>query len=345
MTDKLVKTLRKWLGQAPPAPSPPSAADDELANIREGMAAIRELLRRFGAALGAGSAAILTGLGYTQVHQLFPLPADSNWRVLASLAAISALAALVGAAWLTGRFFSAQRRIVIDASQQKWRSDRLNRQFGDEEQELREREFAAGAAEYGAGSLEALELRARRLHRIGLRAAPATRRGYAEEAEAIEKFVRLVLWRAALRILEWRSHQAYRGWRTMAATLLTIAGILGIFGLADWSKGQRDLIALRKECALATKEGATDACAPVVPASATRTAKDKEAAAQHEAAALAERAAGRIGRGAPAISRASDCWLVIQADKTLAGADQQARRAALLACLVASGAQGARLGP
>lgn len=279
---RLSDGLRSVLGfrsksQEEPEEESSGSPDPSLAELREGMKAMRELLRGFGAALGAGATALLTGLGYTQVHKIFPLPADySVWMLLLAIGA--SVSALVGAAWLAGRFFGAQRRIGIGTEPGEKRhflrsllrgrigGEQRDTLFLHSERELRDRVFADGAAEEEAVTLRDVELRALRLQRIARRTTDETQaKKLNAEADRLRGRVRLVLVRAAAEILERRSYQAFKGSLTKVALLLAILGIVGTFGLADWSQGQRDLIGLRKSCAEAKKAGAIDACVTVVP--------------------------------------------------------------------------------
>lgn len=322
--DEFLNALRKLLSPVPP-PVAPSPAVDEIEGIRAGMKEMRELLRRFGAAIGAAAAAIMTGLGYAQVHEIFPLPANANETRLAALAAASAVAALLGAAWLTGRFFAAQRRIVITSAQDD-RDFKLRRRrtFTRAERRLRNAVFSDAAAEYGAATFEALELRGLRLRRIERRLPESdpVRKPVKAEAERIENFVPLVLYRAALKVLEWRAQQAFRGRFTATATLLAIAGVLGLFGLADWSKGQRELISLRKACAEATTAGAANACDPVTPSDQLREA-ERDATNKVVQARLAT------------VARASECWRLIRDNEVLAAATAEMKQAVFDACFEA----------
>jgi len=99
-------------------------------------------------------------------------------RSLTALAAAAAGAALLGAAWMAARFFAAQRRILLTTTQQpsdwKGRIEERRRGFTGRERNIRDHFFDANAAENGAASLRALELRAYRLEGIAQR-LPKTR--------------------------------------------------------------------------------------------------------------------------------------------------------------------------
>ena len=48
---------------------------------------------------------------------------------------------------------------------------------------------------------------------------------------------------------------------TVVPLVLATAGIIGLFVIADWYKGERDLVDLRKKCLEAEEAGVADACA------------------------------------------------------------------------------------
>lgn len=345
--DDVLKRLRRWLGEPEPQPEkPPDPSRASIDELKVGMADIRAHLRRFGAALGAAATAILTGVGYTQLHEIFPLPADSSPSWLTAAAAACGALALIGAAWLAARFFAAQRRILLTTRQEPlglfgwWRERR--RGFGRRERDVRNEFFNKTAREYGAASLRALELRAHRLERAARR-LPEAKKSQADaltaEAARIGAAVRLGLLQAAAAVLERRAHQAFKGSMTALPLVLTIAGLLGLFGLADWSQGQRELAALRKECAEASKAGAVDACEKVVPATAQKASDDAAKKAETEAkakeAAVLAAAQKLLNRQAKrAVALASACETVVAADENLAGdAAKPARQAAVTRCL------------
>jgi len=149
---------------------------------------------------------------------------------------------------------------------------------------------------------------------------------------------------AAVGVLERRSYQAFKGSLTAAALVIAIAGLIGLFGLADWTQGQRELIALRKECAMAARDGATAACEHVVPkakldpAMLEKDAAEKKAQ-EDEAAAL--KSARLILRSSPsasvAVRRVAACRVIVAANKDLAGDDgKEARQVALNRCVRAA---------
>ena len=214
------------------------------------MKEIRDHLRRVGAALGAAGGALLTGLGYTQVHKVFPLPTDSSiWLLVLAIAA--SFGALVGAATLAGRFYGAQRRILVSTEPDKadwWSRVRHRPDLLTRERKIRDHVYDQAARDESAQSLKAVELRANRYDRIARRGDPSKAEAREKESKRLLAAVEAALDDGALAVLERRAHQAFNGWLTRVALLATIAGIIGLFGLADWSQGQRDLLALGKTC-------------------------------------------------------------------------------------------------
>src|SRR5437867_9033636 len=91
--------------------------------LGEGMKEVRSLLQRTGALLGAAATAVLAGLGYARLHEIFPVPANAghSWR----LAIAFFVAAVLGSAWLAGRFLAAQRRILLNSDPDSWDKFRL----------------------------------------------------------------------------------------------------------------------------------------------------------------------------------------------------------------------------
>lgn len=331
-----LEALRAWLAPKPKEDEKPEPARASIDQLKDGMEEIRGLLQRFGAAVGGAATVILTGVGLTQVHEIFPLPPDSAvWLTVLALAA--GIAALVGAAWLAARFFAAQRRILMTTDQapfglRGWFAER-QRGFGRRERDVRNYFFDLTAAENGAQTLHALELRGQRLERIAQRlpAESQERKAFAAEAERLTGVVRLGMAQGAIAVLERRSHQAFKGSLTALALLMTIFGLLTLFGLADWSKGHRQLITLRKECAEATKAGATAACEGVLSkdqreAVAVEASKSNATAKTEEDAALdaAQRTLSQPQKRAVVVAAA--CRVIVDAEKRLQGDGEDAKR-------------------
>jgi hypothetical protein len=183
----------------------------------------------------------------------------SHSRVLTTALALGSLLAVGGAAWLASRFFGAQRRIVI-ASDGDW-----TKLPDKEERRACEHFFAEVAQGEGAASLLALDFRAGRLDRIARRLpeeSEEAKRAHAEST-ALKDLVLLAIYTASLLILEYRSSRAFDGLKSKIALGMTVLGLILVFGIADYAKGQRDLIDLRAECQKAVTAGAADACDPV----------------------------------------------------------------------------------
>jgi hypothetical protein len=98
------------------------------------------------------------------------------------------------------------------------------------------------------------------------------------ESDRLYGIVSIALYSAAAMVLERRSEEAFRGWRTKAALAVAAVGIAGTFGLADYFKSQRDLGTLRAACIQAEAQGATNACAPFESKSELQTARLQAAA-------------------------------------------------------------------
>jgi hypothetical protein len=273
--EQLRTGLRKFLGvenEDPRASADAKKRDRPglyLDERREQMNQMRALLQRFGAAFGTAAAALFAGLGYTQIHKVFPLPAGtSGWLVVP--AAVCSAAALFGAAVLASRFFGAQRRIpcwskLTSPGWPRYFRREPDTGFSHRERKIRDRVFTEAAAEEEAANLLAIELRAERLGRIARRTADTDRRDRLEkEAERLEAVVVGALVTTTQFVLEHRSAKAFKGLGTAIPLVITVLGTIGIFGLADWSQGQRELITLRKDCAAAVKGGAPHACDSVL---------------------------------------------------------------------------------
>lgn len=260
----------------PAAPGVDRAAG--LQQLRDGMEEIRKSLRSYGSAVAALATAVLSGLGYTTLHSLFPVPAGNSW--ITPVAVIFCAFAVTGSLWLVGKFFAAQRRIVFapsrlspapDTSQDRLASRllttvRARRRSGlsSSERTIVESVLREHANEESAASARALELRALRLARLARRLEP----GYSDavgpvqrEADRLDSALAMATLRASLSVLERRSHQVFSGQGGVRVALLAAAGsVIGLVLISDYSKGQRDLIALRKACAEAKTAGALNGC-------------------------------------------------------------------------------------
>jgi hypothetical protein len=241
------------------APAPggidPGADADQ---ILKGNANVRSLLQRTGVALGAAATVVLGGLGYTQLHQIFPIPANvESWTKVALLAAV--VSAVVGSAWLAVRFLSAQRQILLGTDSDGW----IDVTKGEEE--LVTKVLCEHAMEEQAPTLLDVELRSLRLERVARRLAARRVVGRPKEiqneADRLSTVVRMALLRGSGKLLQERSRSAFRGRRTALALGLAAGGIAATFAFADYYAGERELPAKLAACAKQETE-VPEACAP-----------------------------------------------------------------------------------
>lgn len=294
-----------------------------MTQIAAGMEQIRTLLRRMGAALGAAATAILAGLGWTQVHEVFPLPEGKGWLWIPAL--LASLAAFGGAAWLAARFFAAQRRIVIASDES------VGEGFRGDELEARDATFRLHALEEAAPSAYAMELRAYRFQRIAgeLASEDPRKKKLESEGKRLLDLVELALSEAALWILEIRSRRAFKGLGTGIALAITVLGMVVLFGIADYAQGQRELIDLRAKCQDAVTKGAVDACDPVRSGANKQTAKEKADAAKKKSQEELKAATELLTGGPPVTVPATIKWLeacvvVLGASESLSDLDPPA---------------------
>jgi hypothetical protein len=239
-----VKTIFRWAcgnSQAPAAPTqvgiPPSK--EEIKGRRgyyvHGLEDIRKLLQRAGAALGVAATALLAGLGYAQLHNLFPLPStdDARWSV-AVVAGVSALAAAGGSIWLASRFFGAQRRILISPSVVSDPNARERRGFTDDELGGVRAVYERYVERYAPGGTDPANLA-----RVQERADALRNSGDEDLAERLDGVVDIAQLDAVTEVLEYRSNRAFRGWKSGSAVALALGGIIGLFAVADYSKSKR----------------------------------------------------------------------------------------------------------
>jgi hypothetical protein len=266
-------TQMERTGQGPKGASSPGVYSlAERAELEEANKEMRALLQRTGTALGVAAVAILGGLGYARLHDIFPIPKNvPSWTQWASLAAIAT--AFLGSAILSARFFAAQRRILIgsDLSGLAWPSRKRARPI-----------LQDFASEEEARDIVDVDLRAIRLDRIAHR---LEREGNVEhaavqaEADRLGAFVDGALGSAATHLLESRTKAAFFGLVTAISFLLAVSGTVASFGFADYFKSQRDLATLRADCLKAEESGVIDACAPYE-TKARQDAKRQDAAAR-----------------------------------------------------------------
>jgi hypothetical protein len=314
--------------QAEPEKETPPSSDQaaRLKALQDAMAEMRQLLQRTGAGFGAGATAVLAGLGYAQLHQVFPIPpAHHDATLIAAL--LGVILAFGGAVFLSGRFFSAQRRIVVEP--QLGGDD-----IGRKDLPVQAKIYRAVALEEGAPSVEALELRARRLERIARQTTDKDTKAKLEaEASRITDAYRWAMRFAAASILERRSRDAFRGSRPFA--LIFAAGIIHAFGAADYAKGERDKIALFKDCEAAIAAGASEACGSIRDKSTTdkQTAKDDKAKDASSAALKAARVAFKNVAGKSRLERLEACSRVLLATPGFKADADRASASVVNACL------------
>jgi hypothetical protein len=245
----LLSKLERLLEPEPPPSVSPASAREQA--VREAMAEMRKLLQRTGAAFGAGATLVLGGLGYAQLHEVFPLPANhARETALAALAGV--VLAVGGSVGLAGAFFRAQRRILITPADE-------DDDIEGPDQALKMEMYDRVAMEESAPSLDALELRKTRFERMARTATSASLREELEaEAARVRDAYRWAMLASAQAILERRSRQAFQN--SLLWALVGGAGIVLAFAAADYSKGERDRVALLRSCQEAVALGAEDAC-------------------------------------------------------------------------------------
>lgn len=248
----------------PSARAPGVNAATQMAGLKATMEAIRTQLQRWGAALGAGAAALLTGLGYTTLHKLFPVPAEVGFAVRI-LVVLSAVVAILGSVLMTSNFFRAQRRIVyapscLDRATKKIcgipdvseATCEASRSMKPRERELvaavlKEHALEIGFASIGDVELQAIGYSQGRNERVGGRkGVPAEERQ--AESDRLYEVIALAQRRASLAVLEQRASKAMGKRQAIVMPLVTGVAILGLFVAADYAQGVRDLIDLQTKC-------------------------------------------------------------------------------------------------
>jgi hypothetical protein len=301
---RLRRLLAAVSDEAPAAPGKPPAAPSagavdaaaDAQQLHDGMAGIRTSLQQTGSALGAVGGVLIAGLGWTRVHDLFPLPAENRPYLLVA-AIVAALAATGGSAGLAAQFFLAQRRILVATDHDDLAGES---ELEPQEQEIQSRiERGHARTEYGETLLD-LEMRAFRFERMARNASCDEQKKLKAEAARLNELVSIGGTRVAATILERRAARAFTGSQTLAALSLAILGTAGLFGLADYSRGQRDLIKLRTDCALAVQKVKTDPCAGFLETASrqsttTTASKANEAAYELGRATAQARTAGNLG--------------------------------------------------
>jgi hypothetical protein len=312
------------------APEPDAAGVDPWANpqwIVDVMSGMRKLLQRTGTVLGAAATALLAGLGYAQLHNIFPIPKNTGWYTVA-LGVLFLIAAFGGAAWLTAIFFMAQRQILIGTY---WRDD-----LGGADDKVADRIESEYARQENAASIRDVELRAIRLGAVARAlSAAGDKRAKATNDESVRLWavVHVALVRTAATVLEERSRRAFRGRQTIAALACSVVGIVGIFALSDYYKGQRDLYVSREKCAQAEQNGIVGACAPFETAAQTKQRHDAEAAAKRKKASAAAAALASLSSAQRrALVQAAACETAIAALPKASRPSSQAQSRAVALC-------------
>jgi hypothetical protein len=327
---------------APAAPASTGAAKSpaaagvapqaDTAQLIAGMADVRSLLQRSGAALGTAGTAIVTGLGFTQLHQFFPVPRSISW-VWSALAVVALILAVAGSAWLAGIFLYAQRRILIGTRHE----DTID--LGKSELKRVNRIYLEQAHHESARNLHELERRSLRLDRIAARMKisgdPRADRVQAE-SDRLYELVTMALYRAAATVLEHRSQQAFSGWRTRAAFACAAVGIAATFGFADYFKSVRDLGGLTATCVQAEAQGAANACAPFESKSELQTARVQAAAAAAAKAVTTLRAQSALSREQRRIvARFAECSTAVAGLPPATSLSPTAKQQAVALCATA----------
>jgi hypothetical protein len=210
--------------------------------------------------LATGATAVLAGLGWVQLHNVFPVPDVGHPWLIVLAAAAGWLAALIGAGWLVQLLYAAQRRIPITTD-----LERLGPYGGldGDEIAMRRAVFESAAEEHGRSSLRRVELDARRLECEADRAEGPEKQRKQARADRLNDAIDAAVVGAAGLILERRAAAVFKSNKAKLAYVLAVVGIVLAYGAADYSKGQRDLVGVRKACAEAVKVGAANACESV----------------------------------------------------------------------------------
>jgi len=69
--EDLLEQRRTWLSPKAKTEGKPETSRASIDELKEGMKEMRGLLQRFGAAIGAAATVIITGVGFTQLHEIF----------------------------------------------------------------------------------------------------------------------------------------------------------------------------------------------------------------------------------------------------------------------------------
>jgi hypothetical protein len=259
---------REQTQAAPKSPPPIPPTESELTQHRnylvDGLADIRKLLQRTGTALGAAATALLAGLGYARLHDVFPLPAGKWW--ISPVAVFLGALAVSGSVWLAYRFFAAQRRILISPSP----AENINDIDKDERRLIAttyrryvKRYLPVSNTNPDADDLSQIRSLATEIQKKNKNLAKSlyafaevasydgdllqvqnladSLRDQGEEdlAERLARVVEIAQFDAVTKVLEHRSIQAFKGLKTGLALAMAVVGIFGLFAIADYSKSKR----------------------------------------------------------------------------------------------------------
>ncbi|HLY94375.1 MAG TPA: hypothetical protein VKP14_05980 [Gaiellaceae bacterium] len=224
---------------AKPAPGPAPAGVDPNAEskvLAQNFKDLRGDVQRWGAAVGLVATTVLTGVGWTQLNKLFPLPPHVWW--IAPVAIASTVAAIGGSAFIFLRLYAAQRRILVGTENPPPSGRGLKRY----ERRRLEVILDEQARVEEAVHLQDLDARSIRIQRIATRLdqsssdlAPFAR----SESERLQNYVGLALDRSILALLENRTRKAISGVGTWIAFGLAAFGIAGLFAVSNYSDGKR----------------------------------------------------------------------------------------------------------
>jgi hypothetical protein len=231
-----------------PGIDPASSAEQ----IREDNDQLRATIQKVGTGVGSVATVVLGAVGFTRADDIFAFPAgEPGW--VGPFTAVAAGLALFGSAAIVGRFFAAQRPILIGSDLSGLRRPWLyHPEYDWVTNELRKQTRSLGERD-----LYAMDLRANRLARVARRLDPElssqvpdppvltpdqqlARRARRESVHA-EDAMRYVLLRVAGGLLQRRADQAFGSRSSILLIALAVGGTAWTFGVGDWAKGQRTL--------------------------------------------------------------------------------------------------------
>lgn len=222
-----------------PAPGPapagvdPNAESDQLAKDRE---QLRGDVQKWGAAVGVVATTVLTGVSWTQLNKLFPLPPNAAW--VPWVAAMSGVGAVAGSTFIFLRLYAAQRRILIGTECPPPKKRGLKKSERDSLELFLDEQARVEEAVH----IQDLDARAYRIQRIATRLKQSSNdlAGFADdESDRLQTYVGLALDRATMFLLENRTRKATSGLGTWIALFIVAFGIAGLFAVSNYSDGAR----------------------------------------------------------------------------------------------------------